>query len=163
MRQKQKEAPFPPDAQTRTLSSALGLATPAAALQQPAPQRYRAVAAGDEGAPLAHLSMPPPERPERPGSAVVLLHGTGDDEFGLLPIGAALQAALKGSLVLSCRAPLAFPGGGGYRHFEGYSFDPAPAALEHQVAEAADRALEMCAWARRRHGVDKVGECALHS
>ena len=71
---------------------------------------------------------------------LLLLHGTGDNEHGLLPIVDALPAgsAARRFRVASLRAPLSAPYGG-FRWFEGYSAAPEPQALRQSIADSCDQ------------------------
>lgn len=72
---------------------------------------------------------------------LVLLHGSGDDENGLLDIGRALAPSCGGALILSLRGPRP-RGPFGYCWFEGSSASPAPDA-EASIASAADGVLHL--------------------
>ena len=69
---------------------------------------------------------------------LLLLHGMGDNEGGLLPLGGL---APEGTVVASLRAPLQAPFGG-FRWFEGYSAEPEPVALERTIAASTDAVFE---------------------
>ena len=81
---------------------------------------------------------------------LLLLHGTGDNEGGLLPLGGL---APPGTVVASLRAPLAAPFGG-FRWFPGYSTAPEPQALESTIAESTNAVFEFIAAAPATLGVD---------
>jgi predicted esterase len=57
---------------------------------------------------------------------LVLLHGSGGDEYDLIDVGR--EVAPRGYLIASLRAPLEWSWGG-YRWFRGSSTDPDPKAL----------------------------------
>lgn len=80
--------------------------------------------------------------PARPPPLLLLLHGTGDNERGLLSVGAALQRNAPASLaVASLRAPLDAPGGG-FRWFAGYTAAPQPGALDRDLPAARALVLQ---------------------
>lgn len=81
---------------------------------------------------------------------LLLLHGLGDNEGGLLPLGCL---APPGTIVASLRAPLAAPFGG-FRWFEGYSAAPEPAALERTLGASADALFDFVAAAPATLGTD---------
>ena len=88
-----------------------------------------------------------------PGAApalLLLLHGTGDTEDGLLPLA---TLAPEGTVVASLRAPLSAPYGG-YRWFEGYSSAPEPRALESSIAAATDMLFDFIEAAPEALGTD---------
>lgn len=124
-------------------------------LAMPAAERVSHVQAGERGAPMTHAAMPAAGA----RAAVIFLHGTGDDEYGLLPIASLLQkvADAEGFPVsaVSARGRLDIEGGGA-RHFEGYSSRPEPIALEKTVAESAETLLELTAWVREAYDVQHV-------
>ena len=72
---------------------------------------------------------------------LVLLHGSGDDENGLLDVGRALATSCGGALILSLRGPKP-RGVFGYCWFEGSSASPAPDA-EASIASAAAGVLHL--------------------
>ena len=75
-----------------------------------------------------------------PPPLLILLHGSGDDEFGLLEIGRILAPACGGALIVSLRGPR--PRGSGYCCFEGSSASPAPNA-EASIAGAAQKVVHL--------------------
>eukprot|EP00964_Phaeocystis_antarctica_P082184 scaffold51514_cov64-Phaeocystis_antarctica.AAC.3 len=81
---------------------------------------------------------------------LLLLHGTGDNEGGLLPLGGL---APEGTVVASLRAPLQAPFGG-FRWFEGYSADPEPVALERTIATSTDAVFDFIEAAPSTLGTD---------
>jgi hypothetical protein len=81
---------------------------------------------------------------------LLLLHGTGDNEGGLLPLGGL---APEGAVVASLRAPLQAPFGG-FRWFEGYSADPEPVALERTIATSTDAVFDFIEAAPSTLGTD---------
>jgi predicted esterase len=88
--------------------------------------------------PLAYVAAAPPAADAggtKPG-LLLLLHGSGDDEYGLLPLGAGV--APGNFQVVSLRAPVSC-GFGGHRWFEGMSAEPEPIALESTIASSCDK------------------------
>ena len=82
----------------------------------------------------------PPAEGEAPG-LLLLLHGSGDSEQGLLPLGAALAPPTY--RVASLRAPLQSGWGpGAYQWFEGMSRQPEPVALERTLASSCDAVFD---------------------
>jgi len=81
---------------------------------------------------------------------LLLLHGTGDNEGGLLPLGAL---APEGTVVASLRAPLQAPFGG-FRWFEGYSAAPEPQALETTIGKSVDSVYQFIQDAPETLGTD---------
>jgi len=81
---------------------------------------------------------------------LLLLHGTGDNEGGLLPLGGL---APEGTVVASLRAPLQAPFGG-FRWFEGYSAQPEPVALERSIATSTDAVFDFIEAAPSSLGTD---------
>lgn len=81
---------------------------------------------------------------------LLLLHGTGDNEGGLLPLG---SLAPEGTVVASLRAPLQAPFGG-FRWFEGYSAHPEPVALERSIATSTDAVFDFIEAAPSSLGTD---------
>ena len=82
----------------------------------------------------------PPAEGEAPG-LLLLLHGSGDSEQGLLPLGAALAPPTY--RVASLRAPLQSGWGpGAYQWFEGMSRQPEPVALERTLASSCDSVFD---------------------
>ena len=81
---------------------------------------------------------------------LLLLHGTGDNEGGLLPLG---DLAPEGTVVASLRAPLQAPSGG-FRWFEGYSAAPEPVALESTIAASTDAVFDFIEAAPATLGTD---------
>ena len=90
----------------------------------------------------------------RNGSAapalLLLLHGLGDNEGGLLPLGCL---APGGAVVASLRAPLTAPFGG-FRWFEGYSSAPEPSALERTIGSSVDVLFDFVVAAPETLGTD---------
>eukprot|EP01052_Picozoa_sp_SAG31_P051180 SAG31_NODE_12031_length_975_cov_1.547945_1_plen_194_part_10 len=85
---------------------------------------------------------------------VVLLHGSGGDEFDLLDVGSAVSP--PDHMIVSLRAPLPFGfDQGGYRWFEGSSGDPAPIALDASLGTSCDRIFESIEAAIAEYGVDR--------
>lgn len=82
---------------------------------------------------------------------LLLLHGTGDNEHGLL--NAVGQLAPPDVVVVSLRAPLQAPFGG-FRWFEGYSAAPEKVALEETVAASSDKVLSFIQTAPDIFGTD---------
>ena len=101
---------------------------------------------------LAHVAGPVPSVPAGtlPG-LLLLLHGSGDDEFGLLPLGVALAPA--GFQVVSLRAPLP-RSWGGFCWFEGMSAEPEKQALESTIARSCDSVFEFVQQAPEKFGTD---------
>jgi phospholipase/carboxylesterase len=98
----------------------------------------------DRSCVAAATSPPPP--------LLLLLHGSGDNEHGLLDVGRALAPSCGGALILSLRGPKA-RGPFGYCWFEGTSASPAPDA-EDSIGSAADAVLHLLASAPEALGTD---------
>ena len=81
---------------------------------------------------------------------LLLLHGTGDNEGGLLPLGGL---APEGTVVASLRAPLAAPFGG-FRWFPGMSSAPEPDALTSVIGESTDSIFDFISSAPDTFGTD---------
>ena len=93
----------------------------------------------------------PPAEGEAPG-LLLLLHGSGDSEQGLLPLGAALAPPTY--RVASLRAPLQSGWGpGAYQWFEGMSRQPEPVALERTLASSCDAVFDFILVSGFRCGV----------
>lgn len=82
---------------------------------------------------------------------ILLLHGTGDNEQGLL--GAIGQLAPPDAVVVSLRGPLQAPFGG-FRWFEGYSSAPEQIALDKTVGSSSDAVLAFIEEAPAKFGID---------
>jgi phospholipase/carboxylesterase len=82
---------------------------------------------------------------------LLLLHGTGDNEQGLL--GAIGQLAPPDTVVVSLRGPLQAPFGG-FRWFEGYSSAPEQVALDKTVGSSSDAVLAFVEAAPAKFGID---------
>lgn len=81
---------------------------------------------------------------------LLLLHGTGDNEGGLLPLGGL---APEGTVVASLRAPLAAPFGG-FRWFPGMSSAPEPDSLTSVIGESTDSIFDFIDSAPSSLGTD---------
>ncbi len=89
---------------------------------------------------------------ELPG-LLLLLHGSGDSEHGLLPLGASI--APPNFRVASLRAPLpAGWGPGSYVWFEGMSRAPEPEALASTLGKSCDALFEFIVAAPEKLGTD---------
>ena len=89
---------------------------------------------------------------ELPG-LLILLHGSGDSEHGLLPLGVSL--APRNYRVASLRAPLpAGWGPGSYVWFEGMSRAPEPEALASTLGKSCDALFEFILAAPELLGTD---------
>ena len=86
-----------------------------------------------------------------PPPLLLILHGSGDDEFGLLDIGRRLAPVCGGALVVSLRGPLPRPPG--YCWFEGSSAQPAPDA-EASILMSVDKVLQVLQHAPLAFGTD---------
>lgn len=85
-------------------------------------------------------------QPSAAPGLLLLLHGSGDNEHGLLEFGKLI--APSGYTVVSLRAPVFLGGGytdaggavheGAYAWFEGASARPAPIALESTIGNSCD-------------------------
>lgn len=85
-------------------------------------------------------------QPSAAPGLLLLLHGSGDNEHGLLEFGKVI--APSGYTVVSLRAPVFLGGGytdaggavheGAYAWFEGASARPAPIALESTIGNSCD-------------------------
>jgi phospholipase/carboxylesterase len=82
---------------------------------------------------------------------LLLLHGTGDNEHGLL--GAIGQLAPPDAIVVSLRGPLHAPFGG-FRWFEGYSSAPEQIALDKTVGSSSNAVLAFIEEAPAKFGID---------
>ena len=80
-----------------------------------------------------------------------MLHGSGDDEYGLLEVGRCLAPSCGGALVVSLRGPRRR--GGGYCWFEGSSHQPAPDA-EASILDASEKVLHLLQLAPEAFGTD---------
>ena len=82
---------------------------------------------------------------------LLLLHGTGADEFNLLPL---VDIVVPPNVVVaSLRAPLNTPFGG-YRWFSGYSSAPDPAALRSEIGASCDEVYDFIQAAPSTLGID---------
>ena len=98
---------------------------------------------------------------ELPG-LLLLLHGSGDNEHGLLPFGAAI--APPNFRVASLRAPLpAGWGPGSYVWFEGMSRAPEPEALAVTLGKSCDALFEFILAAPALLGTDPRKVVCTHS
>ena len=86
-----------------------------------------------------------------PPPLLLLLHGSGDNEHGLLDVGRSLAPACGGALIVSLRAPL--PRFGGFCWFEGTSAAPAPDA-QRSIGDATDKLLQLLCDAPSTFGTD---------
>ena len=84
---------------------------------------------------------------------LVLLHGSGDDEYGLLDVGRILAPACGGAVILSLRGPK--PRGPGFCWFEGTSASPA-ADAEASIDWAADQVQHLLQHVPTELGTDPV-------